>query len=155
MIRPYRPDDLPALQEITAACFERVSVDRNIELMLGPVGGHDWRWRKARHIAADVAGDNARGVLVAEIDGQVAGYVTCRTDPESRFGWIPNLAVRPELQGQGLGRQLLEAALDWLRQAGMEVARIETLEQNPIGPHLYPSLGFREVARQIHYVMPL
>ena len=37
----------------------------------------------------------------------------------------------------------------------MEVAKIETLDQNPIGQKLYPSLGFREVARQIHYAMRL
>jgi hypothetical protein len=37
----------------------------------------------------------------------------------------------------------------------MTVAKIETLEQNPIGRRLYPALGFREVARQIHYAMPL
>ena len=35
------------------------------------------------------------------------------------------------------------------------MAKIETLEQNPIGRHLYPSLGFQEIARQIHYAMPL
>ena len=37
----------------------------------------------------------------------------------------------------------------------MQVAKIETLEQNPVGQALYPSLGFREVARQIHYAMRL
>jgi hypothetical protein len=37
----------------------------------------------------------------------------------------------------------------------MTVAKIETLEQNPIGRHLYPALGFREVARQIHFAMDL
>ena len=37
----------------------------------------------------------------------------------------------------------------------MQVAKIETLEQNPIGQTLYPSLGFQEVARQIHYAMRL
>ncbi len=155
MIRPYQPQDLAALQEITAVCFTGVSVDRNIELLLGLVGGHDWRWRKARHIAADVAGENARGVLVAEEDGQVVGYVTCRADADSRIGWVPNIAVRPEHQGRGTGRTLLTAALEWLRHAGMECVRIETLEQNPVGQRLYPSLGFVEVARQIHYVKRL
>jgi hypothetical protein len=35
------------------------------------------------------------------------------------------------------------------------MSRIETLEQNPIGQHLYPSLGFQEFARQIHFIKPL
>jgi ribosomal protein S18 acetylase RimI-like enzyme len=63
--------------------------------------------------------------------------------------------VLPQSQGKGLGRRLLEHALEYLRQQGMECARIETLEQNPIGSHLYPGLGFEEVARQIHYAMRL
>jgi hypothetical protein len=37
----------------------------------------------------------------------------------------------------------------------MQVAKIETLEQNPVGQKLYPSLGFVEVARQVHYAMRL
>ena len=43
----------------------------------------------------------------------------------------------------------------WLLERGMQVAKIETLEQNPVGQHLYPRLGFQEVARQIHYAMRL
>ena len=37
----------------------------------------------------------------------------------------------------------------------MALAKIETPEQNARGQALYPKLGFQEVARQIHYVMPL
>lgn len=155
MIRTYRPEDLEALKKITAICFAGVSIDRNIEVEFGPIGGRDWRWRKLRHIDADVAGDHARGVFVSEIDGQVVGYITTRVDPQSKIGWIPNMAVLPEHQQQGLGRELMQKALDYLRQQGMECAKIETLEQNPVGSRFYPGMGFREVARQIHYVMHL
>jgi len=64
MIRKYRPQDLEKLKEITAICFEGVSIDRNIEKKFGPIGEHDWRWRKLRHIDADVEGQNAEGVFV-------------------------------------------------------------------------------------------
>jgi ribosomal protein S18 acetylase RimI-like enzyme len=37
----------------------------------------------------------------------------------------------------------------------MECIRIETLEQNPVGTSFYPKLGFTEVARQVHYAMPV
>ena len=155
MIRAYAPADLEALKEITVVCFDGVSIDQNIEARLGRVGGRDWRWRKARHVDADVEGENARGVFVGEIDGAVVGYITARVDPESRVGWIPNLAVLPPHRGRGLGRKLLQKALKYLGEQGMECARIETLEQNPVGARLYPSEGFREVARQIHYVTRL
>ncbi|MCC7261993.1 MAG: GNAT family N-acetyltransferase [Candidatus Latescibacteria bacterium] len=155
MIRAYQPADLEALREITAICFAKVSIDANIEAQFGPIGGRDWRWRKLRHIDQDVDGDRARGVFVWEEEGQVQGYITTRTDPESRIGWIPNLAVRPEHQSRGLGRQLMDHALEYLRQQGMEAAKIETLAQNAVGSQFYPSTGFTEVARQIHYLMRL
>jgi len=37
----------------------------------------------------------------------------------------------------------------------MTHAKIETLAQNAVGCHLYPSVGFEEVARQVHFVMAL
>jgi ribosomal protein S18 acetylase RimI-like enzyme len=155
MIRLYRESDLERLKEITAICFDGVSIDRNIEKHLGLIGNRDWRWRKLRHIDDDVAGDRARGVFVWDEDGRVEGYVTTRIDRESRIGGIPNIAVDPSLQGRGIGRQLLEHALAFMREEGMECAKIETLAQNPIGSHLYPDVGFEEVAHQIHYVMRL
>ena len=154
-IRPYREMDRERLQEITALCFEGVSIDRNLESKFGVVNGHDWRWRKGRDIDEDVAA-NPEGVLVAEAeDATVIGYVTVRLSPQTGIGRIANLAVDPARQKRGIGRQLIEAALDCMRQHGMQVAKIETLEQNAVGQRFYPRLGFVEIARQIHYAMPL
>lgn len=155
MIRPYRPADLERLKEITAICFESVSIDRNIEQMFGVMGGRDWRFRKLRHIDADVEGENGRGVFVCEDGGEIAGYITTRIDAASRIGHIPNTAVHPAHQGRGIGRRLMEHAIEFLRGEGMEAVRIETLEQNPVGARFYPDVGFQEVARQIHYAMRL
>ena len=82
---------------------------------------------------------------------QIIGYITMQCDFDTRIGWIHNLVVGSRARGQGLGRRLLEHALAHFREAGMTVAKIETLEQNAVGQHLYPSVGFIEVARQIHY----
>ena len=135
-------------------CFENVSIDANIERKFGRFGDRDWKWRKARHIDDD-ARIHPEGVFVAETDGRVVGYITSRVDHESKIGWIPNLSVLPEMQGRGIGRALMEHCLTYLRGAGMKLAKIETLLQNDIGSTFYPSVGFEEVARQIHYAMPL
>ncbi|MEE3258584.1 MAG: GNAT family N-acetyltransferase [Candidatus Latescibacterota bacterium] len=155
MIRTYRPEDLEVLKRITAICFSGVSIDRNIEERFGRIGDHDWQFRKLRHIDEDVAGDRAKGVFVCDEEDEVNGYITTRIDRESKIGGIPNLAVLPAAQGRGIGRKLLEYGLDYMRAQGMECARIETLAQNEVGSHLYPSLGFEEVARQMHYCMRL
>ncbi len=156
VIRPFRESDRPAVIALTVSAFEGVSIDHNLDLKLGPIVARDWRWRKERDIEEDIdtpAGELA--VAESEATGKLLGYVTMAFDDESRIGWIHNLAVDAGLRGQGLGRLLLEHALARFRSAGMTVAKIETLEQNSIGRHLYPSLGFQEIARQIHFAMPL
>lgn len=154
-LREYRESDLTRLQEITAETFSEVSIDNNMERAFGPFGSSDWKTRKIAAIAEDCR-LQPDGVFVAEDgNGAVIGYVTTRLNQASGMGWIPNLAVDPAHQGRGLGRRLLERAIRFLRESGMAVAKIETLEQNPAGRKLYPRLGFTEVARQIHYAMRL
>jgi ribosomal protein S18 acetylase RimI-like enzyme len=154
LLRPFQPADLASLKRLTIEGFSGVSIDHGIEQQFGPINGQDWRWRKARHIDQDVARDPA-GIFVAEDDGQIVGYVTTWQDPAAGIGHIPNLAVAPSHRNQGLGRTLLEHALNHFRTAGLTHAKIETLAQNAIGNHLYPSLGFVEVARQAHFVAKL
>ena len=153
-IRPFRPEDLPRLQEITVNSFEAVSIDRNIEQNFGFVSGKDWKDRKARDVAVDCE-LQPDGVFVAEENGQVVGYITTRLDRYTGIGRIPNLAVDEPCRGRGCGSTLIHHAVKWMRGQGMAMAKIETLAQNDGGQALYPRCGFREVARQIHYVMPL
>ena len=154
MIRKYKPSDLQTLREITAICFEKVSIDKNIEDRFGRIGGIDWKERKMAHIDDDAAA-NPDGLFVAEVDGEIAGYITTRLNRSTRIGGIPNLAVLPQFQRRGIGRQLIEKALAYLEAEGMLYARIETLEQNPVGTSFYPTMDFTEVARQVHYIRPL
>ncbi len=152
VIRPARETDRGRLRELTVEGFVGVSIDHAIEEKLGPIAATDWAARKGRHLDDDM--DVVDGVvLVADESGEAVGYVSLRFDREAQVGRIPNLAVWSSLRGQGIGRMLLEAALARFRDEGMAVARIETLEHNPIGRHLYPSVGFVEVARQVHYAI--
>ena len=153
-IRPYDDGDLDVLKEITAEAFDGVSIDQIIEGRHGLLRGEDWRARKVRHIDADVSRDTG-AVFVGEIDGAVVGYVTTWTDEASGIGHIPNIAVRVGFQGMGIGRRLIDHALDNFRSAGMTHAKIETLETNAVGYGLYTSMGFEELARQVHFLKAL
>lgn len=156
VIRPYRETDRHAVRELTVAGFEGVSIDHNIDRRLGSITGRDWRWRKSRDVDRDIDELGAElAVAEDEASARVVGYITMQSDPDTLIGWIHNLAVSAEARGSGLGRRLIEHALAHFRAAGMTVTRIETLEQNAVGRHLYPSVGFVEVARQVHYAMPL
>ena len=153
-MRPYRPNDADDLRRLTVDSFAGVTLEQNVEDALGVLNGRDWRWRKARHVDEDVAA-NPAGVFVAEAGGRVVGYVSTRVDREAGKGRIPNLAVAEEARNQGLGRRLIEHALDYFRAEGLEYAVIETMAQNAIGHHLYTACGFVEVARQVHFARKL
>jgi ribosomal protein S18 acetylase RimI-like enzyme len=153
-IRPYRPDDLEALRRLTVESFAGVTLEQDVENALGVLNGRDWKWRKARHVDDDVAA-NPAGVFVAEADGRVVGYVSTRIDREAGKGRIPNLAVDADCRNLGLGRRLIEHALDYFRAERLEYAVIETMAGNPVGNHLYPACGFVEVARQVHFARRL
>jgi ribosomal protein S18 acetylase RimI-like enzyme len=155
LVRRYRESDRESIRQLTVEGFGNVSIDANIQHQFGTLAGHDWQWRKARHVEQDLDAPGA-AVLVAQDDqGQIVGYITTRIDRESGIGMIPNLAVCAAQRGTGIGRLLIESALELFREEKLELARIETLEQNAIGQHLYPTCGFVEVARQIHYALLL
>lgn len=153
-IRPYRPEDFATLARITLEGFEGIAIDQNVERRIGVINGRDWRWRKTRQLEEDFAA-NPAGCFVAEAQGRVLGYITTRVDREAGKGRIPNLAVDAAARGQGIGRRLIEHALEYFRRQGLAFAMIETMENNPIGQRLYPSCGFEEVGRQIHYACKL
>ncbi len=159
MIRPFVEADREILKTITAEVFGPSAVDYYIEQKFGIVAGKNWKWRKARHIDDDVR-SNPDGIFVYEETGpdgkpDLLGYVTVIFDREASIGRIPNLAVSARAQNKGIGRKLLDHAIEYIKAAGMTLAKIETLVGNEVGEHLYPAMGFIEVARQIHYLKKL
>jgi len=153
-IRLFQPSDLNELKRITIEGFEGIAIDQSVETALGILNGHDWRWRKARHVDEDIEA-NPTGVFIAEEGGIVLGYISTRVDYEGGKGRIPNLAVEQSARGRGIGRRLIEYALEYLRCEGITFVMIETMENNPVGQHLYPSCGFVETCRQIHFARRL
>ena len=154
IIRLFQPSDLPELRRITVEAFEGIAIDQNVENQLGELAGHDWKWRKARHVDEDCDA-NPLGVFVAVDGDSILGYISTRIDREAGKGRIPNLAVDARQRSQGVGRALIEFAIDHLRAQGMAFVMIETMVNNPVGQHLYPSCGFVEAGRQIHYALKL
>jgi len=154
-IRVYQPSDRDRIVEITVEAFHGVSIEEATERKFGPINDHDWRFRKARSVAAELDNDPSGAFVMEDDDQQIIGYITTFTNTESGVGNIPNLAVAAGHRGQGVGRRLIDRALEHFRNKDMQLARIETLAHNATGEHLYTSLGFEEVTRQIHFAKRL
>lgn len=77
--------------------------------------------------------------------GRVVGNVNV-----SRVGWslwiISNLAVAPPYRGRGIGRRLMEAALDLACRRGGRTIILRVHADNEIALNLYCSLGFEAVS---------
>jgi GNAT superfamily N-acetyltransferase len=77
------------------------------------------------------------GAFVAELDGVPAGTaMTCIFGP---VAWVAMVLVEAGLRGRGLGRALMERALEFLDRSGVRTAR---LDATPLGQPLYETLGF-------------
>lgn len=61
-----------------------------------------------------------------------------------------NVVVDPAKRGQGFGRAVVHAALNWTTQMGAGHAAIQVLEENSVALSLYRSLGFAD-AYGYHY----
>ncbi len=154
LIRPATPDDLSVIVAITEEVFAPFSIDAAIEKLLGQSQAASWIDVKAQDIGRELD-ENPDACFVAEIDGRVAGYVTNKINKLASRGVIANLAVAADCGGRGIGRKLLQQSIGHFRKLGLKQAKIETLACNPVGQHLYPSVGFKEIARQIHYIMAI
>lgn len=153
-IEPGRPADADRAVEITREAFDGVSIDQAIERAIGRGGELSWQDVKGLQVRREFQ-TAPQHCFVARLGGKLVGYVSCDIDAAASRGRISNLAVDRSCRGQGVGRLLILRALDHFRGLGLKQAKIETLATNEIGQHLYPSCGFVEVVRQVHYAMKL
>lgn len=85
----------------------------------------------------------ASGTLWVADRGVLVGFLAAeRVEGELH---IHELSVRPEWQGRGLGRRLVEAALATARADGLAAATLTTFRDVPWNGPYYERLGFRFV----------
>jgi ribosomal protein S18 acetylase RimI-like enzyme len=78
--------------------------------------------------------------LVGIAQGRVVGTVMAGFD--GHRGWIHRLAVEPDLQSGGLGRQLLDAAESGLRALGCSKVNLQVRAGNERVVGFYEKLGY-------------
>ena len=154
IIRRYRRRDRDAVLRITETSFGGFCLDTNMDDHFGHVANTTGQERKRDAVDYDLH-RNSEDAIVAELDGEVAGFVCTRIYRDLSIGHVANLAVAEDFQGRGIGKMLIRAALDHFRDRSMRYARIETLEQNERARKLYPQFGLREVGRQVYYMQEL
>jgi len=83
----------------------------------------------------------ADAVLVANVEGRVAGYVTGHFEKE--IGRIGLIAVTKDHQGAGVGSSLSRAMLNVFSNAGLSSARVATQGSNQVALRFYGRQSFQ------------
>jgi ribosomal protein S18 acetylase RimI-like enzyme len=131
VLRPARPDDLPALLALEAG-FPGDRLSR-------------------RSLRRFLAGTGTADAVVAEDLGRPVGYALVLRRRNSSVARLYSLIVARELRGQGLGFRLTVAAMVAAREAGCDRLRLEVRADNAKAIALYRQAGFREIGRQPDY----
>ena len=64
------------------------------------------------------------------------------------YSWAPDMGIfigETTLWGQGIGKQALKLAMDWLRQNGYKYCRTDILKSNERAIGLFESVGFKRL----------
>ena len=92
--------------------------------------------------AAEIAADR---VVVIGTAGAVDGYMIAWPENDSYF--IDNIAVDPLQQGKGLGRQLMDHAVDEAKRHHLSAIRLYTNKAMTENLSMYAHMGFVETHR--------
>jgi ribosomal protein S18 acetylase RimI-like enzyme len=81
---------------------------------------------------------------------QIVGNVNLNRAPGNRNRWIIcNVVVLDEYRGRGIGRRLMEAAIDEAEQIGASGVVLQVHRDNPRALGLYTDMGFREASGEV------
>jgi RimJ/RimL family protein N-acetyltransferase len=147
VVRRARPEDAAALVELA------VAVGSEPEAWL--LNTDSWRsvGEERRYIRALKRHPDA-AVFVAEDEGTIVGRLSVARDPHRASHHVADLGlmVAAGHRRRGIGRALLEQAVEWARDAGIRKLELHVFPWNEPAIRLYEQFGYeREGFRREHY----
>jgi len=119
-IRPMTIRDLPAVADVDAAAFDPLWHNSQPAL--------NWAYQQATF---SMVAESAQGLI---------GYLISTQNPYGAH--LARLAVRPEAQGQGVGKALVSELIQGLARRGAARLTVNTQDDNFPSMALYKRLGF-------------
>ena len=139
LLRPFRPDDLSSVIEINRFCLPE---------------------NYSPYFFMEVYKSCPEAFIIAEKERKVAGYIMCRLEfgfsDVRRFrmvrkGHVVSVAVMPDYRRQGIGKELVLAAMKALELHGAEECFLEVRTANEDAVRLYKNMGFDTARVATHY----
>ena len=148
LIRKATIEDLPVLLQ-----FEQgiITAERPFDSTLkpDPISYYDL---KAFITSTDVQ------VLVAEIDGEIAGsgYARIKKNPDAyydfeKYAYLGFMYVLPEYRGQGINKQIIDALKNWAGSQNISEFRLEVYYDNASAIRAYEKIGFSKYSLEMRF----
>ena len=99
-------------------------------------------WNDPARDIAFARRDTHSTVLVGLDSGQIVASAMVGED--GHRGWVYYVAISPERQRSGLGRVMMQAAEDWLKQRGVWKVQLLVRADNAQATKFYDQLGYRD-----------
>jgi ribosomal-protein-alanine N-acetyltransferase len=128
VLRDATKEDLPAILAIDGASFSQPWSQRSFEQCFA---------------------DDKTYIVVAQSDERILGFGVAYTVGDE--GEIATLAVEAVVRGQGLGKKILQALLDFCRGCGAHKVFLEVRAGNVAAQRLYARCGFVEAGLRRRY----
>ena len=130
---PVRVEEIGALNQVFSDAFtERYRRDGMVGVRVPFL--HQPIWRYAIEDAAGGA------MLWRGERGEIAAFNIAHCSGVE--GWMGPLAVKPEYQGAGSGKEIVRAGIEWLRSQGATTIGLETMPRTMDNIGFYSALGF-------------
>ncbi|MFB3118011.1 MAG: N-acetyltransferase family protein [Myxococcota bacterium] len=104
-----------------------------------------------QRLLAAILRDPDAAIFVCERDGVLLGFCTVRIDRappiqvEVQRAEITDLTVRARERRRGVGRALVERALVWVEERGVERCEVRVASRNAEGQRFWRSIGFDDL----------
>lgn len=125
--------EIPALNAVFSEAFtERYRKDGMVGVRVPHLNPAVWKFAMTDAEDGAMVWRNSRDTIAA------FNMVHC----SGVEGWMGPLAVHPDYQGQGVGKTIVNAGVEWLKRRGARVIGLETMPRTMDNIGFYSSLGF-------------
>ena len=132
IVRDYTPNDAAAFRDLNLAWVEAFfTVEDEDRAQLEDPNTHIF--------------DKGGAILIAEYEGEAVGTVGLVPGHHEGMLELIKMSARSDIQGKGIGRALMDAAIEKAREMGASQIWLETNTSLEAALALYRKSGFREL----------